>query len=513
MAGKRFLIWRAVSSKKQAEEVSPQVQEEMARAHVAKWDGTVVDVLDVAESRDIVLLSDAAAAIPAYARLQEYIDRRTIDVLLCYDLSRLGRAYPLTVAIVELCRRQSILIYELDNPPRDLEPRGTYDEMLIRGFKAMGYQHETMKKNERARFGREGRAKKGELPQLPPYGYYWEYTVVKDEISGLPLRTDRAVAVDPDKAAIVREIGQRYLAGHGQNRIAEWLTQSGISTPEGLPVWEKNSVRVILKRAWTYAGYAEYYRARKTGYIRARGSWEPIWDEATAESIEKEQQARAANRRIADTPSRLTGLVICEHCGRPMRQMRNEDGSIRDPRPNQRHPDRIEYVRRRAKFYCVPVHPGGSIGTNRVLEALAAAFADLATLDLSAIPDNDTNQAEHLAAQLAAHDAAIAKHQRGLRLADDAFVAGVMDLDRYKTQVDKLRGLIEAEESAKTQLQAAADAVRQRGSRVDLLREVAARGPAALVNEDTAASNAWLRKCVRVMVRDNEVTDVVVKFW
>lgn len=74
MAGKRFLIWRAVSSKKQAEEVSPQVQEEMARAHVAKWGGTVVDVLDVAESRDIVLLSDAAAAIPAYARLQDHTD-------------------------------------------------------------------------------------------------------------------------------------------------------------------------------------------------------------------------------------------------------------------------------------------------------------------------------------------------------------------------------------------------------------------------------------------------------
>ena len=37
-----------------------------------------------------------------------------------------------------------------------------------------------------------------------------------------------------------------------------------------------------------------------------------------------------------------------------------------------------------------------------------------------------------------------------------------MDLDRYKTQVDRLRSLIEAEESAKTTLQSAADALRQR---------------------------------------------------
>ena len=196
-----------------------------------------------------------------------------------------------------------------------------------------------------------------------------------------------------------------------------------------------------------------------------------------------------------------------------MRQMRNEDGSIRDPRPSQRHPDRVEYIRRRAKFYCVPVHPGGSIGTNRIMEALATALADLARQDLSAVPDDDTDQAAQLAAQLAAHDAAITKHLRGLRLADDAFVAGVMDLDRYKVQVDRLRGMIEAEESAKTQLQAAADAAQQRGSRADMLREVAAGGPAMLTTEDTAAANAWLRRYVRVMVRDNEVTEVRFAFW
>lgn len=196
-----------------------------------------------------------------------------------------------------------------------------------------------------------------------------------------------------------------------------------------------------------------------------------------------------------------------------MRQMRNEDGSIRDPRPDQRHPERVQYIRRRAKFYCVPVHAGGSIGTNRVMEALAIAMQDLAQQDLSAVPDNDEDQAAQLLTQLATHDAAIAKHQRGLRLADDAFVGGVMDLDRYKVQVDRLRGLIEAEESAKTQLQAAADAIAQRGSRADMLAEVAAGGPAMLTTDDTAAANAWLRRRVRVFVRDNQVSEVRFAFW
>jgi len=42
---------------------------------------------------------------------------------------------------------------------------------------------------------------------------------------------------------------------------------------------------------------------------------------------------------------------------------------------------------------------------------------------------------------------------------------------------------------------------------------LAASGPAMLATEDTAAANAWLRRYVRVLVRDNQVTDVVFNFW
>ena len=60
---------------------------------------------------------------------------------------------------------------------------------------------------------------------------------------------------------------------------------------------------------------------------------------------------------------------------------------------------------------------------------------------------------------------------------------------------------------------AAADAIRQRGSRADLLREVAAGGQAMLTTSDTAAANAWLRRRVRVFVADNQVSDVRFAFW
>jgi DNA invertase Pin-like site-specific DNA recombinase len=489
MAGKRFVVWDAVSSKEQAEKVSPELQRDLAHQHVARWGGRVVDELSVAESRDIVLLSDAADLIPAYAKLLDHIRRQSFDVLVCYDLSRLGRAHTLILAIVELCSRAGILVYEIENPPPSLDGRKSYDESIVRALKAVGYQHEVEKMRDRMRFGREGRAKGGKLPQLPPYGYYWQH-----HADG-----SRTVTLDPDKAAIVRRIAALYLDGHGMISIADALTDKGIPTPAGGAVWQKNSVAVILHRAWTYAGYAEYYRQRRTGYIRSRGDWQPIWDEATAERIEQERAARAANRRIADTPSRLTGIVICEACGKPMWQVRNEDGSVRDSHNGWK---------RRAKFYCQPYHSGGSVGTNRVLEALAYALDDLAHADLSAIPDDDEDRAGQLAQAIASHDAAIARHMASLRRADTAYVSGAMDDERYREQVDRLRAAIEAEQSAQVQLRAAADAQQQRGSRAERLAEIAASGSAMLTTPDTAAANAWFRRYVRVLVRDNSVVEV-----
>ena len=488
MDGKRFLVWVAVSSKEQAEKVSPELQSQLARQHVVRWGGVLVGELSVAESRDIVLLSDAAAAIPAYAALHEHIRRRDFDVLICYDLSRLGRAHTLILAIVELCNRAGILVYEVENPPHVLDGQSGYDEALIRALKAVGYQHEVEKMRARLAFGRAGRARAGKLTSAPPYGYRWQ--------SGPD--GERTVEIDPDAAGVVRRIAAAYLSGRGVISIAADLTRNGVPTPAGGAVWQKNSVGAILARAWVYAGYNEFKRGR-AGYIRAVGQWEPLWDEDTAQRIETERAARRDNRRIPDTPSRLTGIVICAECGRVMWQVRNEGGDIRNA---------YDGSRRRAKFYCQPYHKGGSIGTNRVLAALSVALTELAAADLSALPDEGDARAAEYAVRLAEHDAALARHQQALRRADTAFVSGVMDEERYRDQVKRLRAAIEAEQSARTQLQAAAEAAQQRGSRADRLAEIRAAGPAMLTYPDTAAANAWLRRYVRVYVRSNQVVEV-----
>ncbi len=126
----------------------------------------------------------------------------------------------------------------------------------------------------------------------------------------------------------------------------------------------------------------------------------------------------------------------------------------------------------------------------------------------SAIPDEDADAAARLADQLAAHATAIARHQAALRRADTAYVSGAMDDDRYQEQVKRLRAAIEAEQSAQTQLSAAAAAQQQRGNRAERLQEIAARGPAMLTTPDTTSANAWLRRYVRVIVADNRAVEV-----
>lgn len=66
---KRGLAWSGVSSKKQAENISPQEQLRLCHEHADRHGVQIVAELEVAESRSITLFEDAARRIPAYAEL------------------------------------------------------------------------------------------------------------------------------------------------------------------------------------------------------------------------------------------------------------------------------------------------------------------------------------------------------------------------------------------------------------------------------------------------------------
>ncbi len=491
----RFVVWVAVSSEEQAERYSPEQQLSLARQHVNKWGGTVVAELSVSESRSIVLFEDACERIPAYAQLRDMIRARSFDVLICYDTTRLGRKDSLILAVIGLCDEAGILVYEIDNPPHSLDNARTYDRKLLDALKAVGSQREVDKLKERLAYGRIGKVKAGGLPgREPPYGYVFRY-----DADGT-----RHIDMVPHEAAIIREIYARYLAGSGMQNIATDLQARGVPSP-GVGRWQKSGVWKIIERAWLYAGVS---RLAPKGKLLAegRGKWEPIIDASTAQRVLDEHAERKSNRRKANARARLTGVVWCEVCQSPMRQICNEDGTIMDDYDFRagRHPRK-----RRALFYCTNNHPGGSVGTDKVIDALRKALDVLVASDLSAIPDDGDAQTERLRAQLAQHQANMTRHAEALRRADTAYTNGLMDDARYNEQVKRVQAAQAAEQLEIDKLTALLSETATYGTRAERLAEIVASGYAMLTTEDTAAANVWFRRYVRVMVRGNRVAEVI----
>ena len=52
--------------------------------------------------------------------------------------------------------------------------------------------------------------------------------------------------IDPEQAAIVRLIYEKFLAGDSYSTIAQYLMEDGIQTPAGKEKWSESTIRSIL---------------------------------------------------------------------------------------------------------------------------------------------------------------------------------------------------------------------------------------------------------------------------
>lgn len=483
MTAKRFVSWAAVSSLPQAKKVSLEDQLQANREHAARHGGIVIEELVVpGESRDIVLLEDAARRMPAYARLRELIEARAFDVLIYLDRSRLGRQAVLSMAIVALCRKEGIAVYEVESPPASLEEaaRQTHDDMLIGAIKSVGAENEIMRLKERHRKGMIGRIKAGKPASKLVYGYKWAYDGAGE----------KSIVIDEPAAATVRELFTLYLDGHGTPYIARHFTDALTPTPEGRARWQAINVRSILDNVRRYAGINAINRRSRNGrpYVEAPGDWPPLIDAETLARIEAERRYRSGNRRRVDTPYLLSGVVYCRHCGRRL--------IVRKFRPAQPH--------QMGAFQLICAEHGG-LAYRRVEAVLRQRMASLADADLDRLEavqvdplDAWRQRHDHLEGRLRDLDAALAR-------ADAAYVRGVMTAARYEAQVARIGGDVAAAtaelEQIARQMQQAAEA----GSRRGRLEEVVALGLAKLDDPDQAAANAWLRAHVRVWVDGRKV--------
>ena len=490
MSSLRWVSWAAVSSLPQAKKISIDDQLQINREHCARHGGQLVAELVVpGESRSIVLFEDAARRIDAYARFKELIDQRAFDVLVYLDASRLGRIGALVMAVRALCQQAGVILYETDNPPATLSAGSSYDDDLVSAIKAVGAEREVRKTTARHASGMLGRAKAGDHPSRPPWGY-----VVHYQPDGAKLK--QTYVIDESAAATVRRVFALYLSGRGSEAIALQFAAEGLPTATGGP-WTRNGVRSILRRAWRYAGYVELNvlsRARaKRPYYRGRGNWPAIIDESTLQRFLTERQVRKDNRKVADARHILTGLCVCGTCGH---------GMIIHRLTNQGR--QYDYIR------CGQHKPALYVRSDVIIAALRALLTSLPGMDLDHMLTTDAGNGAVIAAQLQAQAKAMAQLAKAKNRADTAYVDGNLDPADYTAQVHRLRAQQAQIEAESERLEAQVVSAAQRDSRRLRVADLAAAGIVRLDSADTTATNMWLRERLRLTVHANK--DISIDF-
>ena len=120
---------------------------------------------------------------------------------------------------------------------------------------------------------------------------------------------DKKFEIDPEGAAIVRQVFERYVRGETQAEIVHALNAQGLRTLHGRP-FTHNSLRTVLQNE-KYIGVYQYKDVRIEGGVPA------IID---VETFQKAQRVRKRNRRInwkrwSVAEYLLTGKLFCGSCG------------------------------------------------------------------------------------------------------------------------------------------------------------------------------------------------------
>lgn len=195
---------------------------------------------------------------PKLTPLRELIQRRQLDVVLCYALDRLSRNQVHT----------AILLDELDRHRTRLQMvteqfENTAIGKFLLSARAFSAELEREKITERTLRGKRGRLQSGRLLRSgrPLFGYRW-----RESAAGLgPHDRDWRVAYDedPETAPWVRRMFAWAVDGWSLRQIARELNRLGVRTPRKQKDWVHTTVRGILVNP-SYMGHRAGFRWQAT---------------------------------------------------------------------------------------------------------------------------------------------------------------------------------------------------------------------------------------------------------
>ena len=242
---------------------------------------------------------------PEFQRMLADARRGRFDTIVCRKSDRLSRGMYPAAALMEVVEAHSIRL------------EAVMDAVDIKTFGLMAAIGKIELDNfrERSTMGKRGTAKQGRVPTGGlPYGYR-----IGDH--GKPEVTE-------EQAEVVRRIFNMYVnEGMGSPSIAVRLTDEGIPTRTGKPMWRQSYIHYVLANA-TYTGTWVYGKERHIStedgtksYEQPRDTWievpvpalvdEETWERAQAL---KKQRSRKA-KRDTKVLYLLQHLLKCGECG------------------------------------------------------------------------------------------------------------------------------------------------------------------------------------------------------
>ncbi len=274
--------------------------------------------LDVIDVKKEVVSGESLARRPEMLKLLGEVEDRLYDAVLVKDFDRLGRGSMMEQGIIiETFRKSGTKII---TPDKLYDLENEFDEEYI-DISAFFARKELKMITKRLQCGRMKSVSDGNyISPYAPFGYD---------------KKEKTLVVNEKESNTVRLIFELYTKwGYGDTRIAKYLTDHGILNKHEKPVWDKTTIRNIIRNP-VYIGKVSWnkriYRYRENGRRTSSFSAPPDWKvyEGRHDAIiddevfEKAQKTAGSNtvprlQRIKTLRNPMANMMRCRACGAAM---------------------------------------------------------------------------------------------------------------------------------------------------------------------------------------------------
>lgn len=236
---------------------------------------------------------------PQVMRLIEDVKNNRIDVVVVFKLDRFSRKVRDIAELIDLFQKHDA---RLESLTEELDISSQSGRAMIQMLGVFA-EFEREQTAERVKFAKEQRAKQG-LYAAPGRMLGYDYD-----------KATKQYIINPEEAAVVRDIFRLHQEGKGCAYIARYLNNRGIKTITGGPFGKYNIIR-IFKNGWYYCGKFEYTLSNgQTKIFDAKNIPEPIIDYETFLRSHKIYSNNQPLKVHPDSTYIFKGKARCAYCG------------------------------------------------------------------------------------------------------------------------------------------------------------------------------------------------------